>query len=345
MSELTLKWILGFFFFECAVVLIFIVSCYGFKLYYLLRNRSLQRSYHPLFLLIEKNQPIPRRLSKNIPVILNIIKELDEKNPAGWADTKTHIVRDVLLPQTRRYIDSRSWEKRYWLVLCLSYYMDPEDNELLMKLIQDKSTLVSLNAMGLASGLGKKALLKEILFKLASETHPFHTVAIQTLEHSQDWLEAIQESFATSEDPWVKKIGYELLRKMGTESELFETANQDCFNTNMNVRLAAIRALPYLNKKLYLETFKQLIQDKEWMVRNAVVKTLREIQDQTALDILEIALNDSHWRVRVNTAKTLSYLGKPGEQILAKYKADPSCPDEAEYFLQIQQLRKNQAHD
>lgn len=345
MDEQLLGWILTFFFIECAVILLFIMSCYGFKLYFMIKNRTIQKDYKQVLSLVENNQAIPQDLAKKIPIVLSVIQKLDAKNPTGWAEQRTLLVKEQLLPRVRPYINSRSWEKRYWLILCFEYYIAPEDSESLIKLIHDRSTIVSLNAIRLASSLGQKVFLKEILARLAVEPHSFHTMAIHTLTPLPHWIEVIQESFVTSTDPWVKKIGYELLRQIGSGSECFEMAKQDCFHKNINVRLAAIRVLPYLDKSRYLETYKQLMLDEQWLVRNAIVKTLREVQDQHALDLLEHALSDPHWRVRANTAKTLAYYGEKGAQLLAQNKTVSPGADEAEYFLQIQHIRKNKAHD
>ncbi|KGP62534.1 hypothetical protein EP47_10710 [Legionella norrlandica] len=340
-SEPQFRWIVYFIIIEFIIILFFIIASYISKLYFFIKEKRNQHTYEELKKLILHDQPIPPYLAKKIGIVLRLLKKIEPEVVPDWEKKKIEIVRDVLLPQARHFVNKRSWEKRYLLLLCFDYYISSKDHGLLIKLIKDHNMIVSFNAMRIASKIGSLDLLKAILDKLKPETHIVHTFVEYFLVPAPEWPNIIGEELASTDDSWLKKICYEILRVTGGSSKYFDFTEADCFNENVNVRLAAIRVLPYLDKSRYLEIYNQLIHDKNWMVRNAIVKTLRELQDPNALDLLEYSLKDNVWWVRINAAKTLSYYGDSGQQILAKYKDEKErlTAGEADYFITIQQIR------
>ncbi|WP_408069204.1 HEAT repeat domain-containing protein [Legionella pneumophila] len=346
MSELQFRLIIYFITIEFIIILSFIIASYISKLYFLIKKRSNKKAYDNLKDLILQNKPIPSYLAKNVEIGLRVLKKIKPEDIPDWEKKRIEIIRDLMLPQARQFINKRSWEKRYLLVLCIDYYISPKDYNLLIKLIKDNNLIISFNAMRVASQIGHPELLKEILERLKSEAHIFHAFAIHSLAASPELIKIIGEVLTSTDNPWLKKICYEILRVTSSIPEYFDFTKADCYNENINVRLAAIRVLPYIDKNRYLDSYKQLIHDKNWIVRNVIVRTLGELQDPASLDLLKSSLNDKEWWVRTNAAKTLSYYGVLGQKILEQYKDDreKTTTGEADYFLKIQQTR-NEADD
>lgn len=346
MNALELRWLLYFIIIEFFVVLFFIITCYAIKLYYFFKNSKDKKQFKELEDILLQNKPIPPIYQHKVELILNVFKHLDEQNIPNWNESSCNIMQDQILPYARKFIDSKSWEKRYLLVLCLKYCIKSGNEDLILRFINDKNAMVSFNGIQIASQLGTPRLLKAILYKLQLEPHPYHVIAIRELSQSKNLNEVIKDELKISSDSWFKKICYEILNVIGGPPEFFELAKRDCYSDNINLRLAAIRALPYLDKNQYIEIYKQLITDENWMIRNAVVKTLRETKDIASLDILANSLQDPVWWVRVNAAKTLANLGDEGQLLLTEYKAlNLEGYEEAAYFLKIQRLRTNPNYD
>lgn len=345
-NELQFRLVVYFIIIEFIVILLFISGCYGSKLYSFIKKRRNKKAYDNLKELILQNKPIPSYLAKNVEIGLRVLKEIELEEIPEWDKRKIELIRDVMLPQARQFINKSSWEKRYLLVLCFDYYISSKDYSLLIKLIKDNNLIISFNAMKVASKVGHPELLKEILERLKTEAHIFQAFAIHSLAPSPELIKIIGEALTSTDNPWLKKICYEILRVTGSIVEYFDFTQADCYNENINVRLAAIRVLPYIDKNRYLDTYEQLIHDKNWMVRNVIVRTLGELQDPAALYLLKCSLKDKEWWVRTNAAKTLSYYGDLGQKILQQYKNDreKTTTGEADYFLKIQQTR-NEADD
>ncbi|HDV5708471.1 TPA: HEAT repeat domain-containing protein [Legionella pneumophila] len=346
-TELQFNLLVYFIVIEFIIILFFIISSYISKLYFFIKNKRNQRAYDKLKELILHNKPIPSCLAKKTEIVLRLLKEIKPEDIPGWEEKRIEIVRDVILPRARSFINKRSWEKRYLLLLCFDYCICAEDHDSLIQLIKDNNTIISFNAMKIASKIGSSDLLKTILDKLKTEAHIFHAFAAHFLAPAPEWPNTIGRELTSTDDPWLKKICYEILRVTGSTSEYFDFTKADCYSENINVRLAAIRVLPYMDKNRYLEIYNLLIDDENWMVRNAIVKTLRELQDPEALNLLERALTDNVWWVRINAAKTLSYYGDAGQQILAKYLdgKNKEISGEADYFIKIQQIRDEASDD
>ncbi|STX37875.1 HEAT repeat domain-containing protein [Legionella feeleii] len=348
MSKQASSWLIYFILIEFFIVFLFIISCYAAKLYFVIRHALSKRAYDELKEIILNNNPIPIKFAKDVELILRLFKNFESEQPPDWEEKKITIIRDNILPYARKYINKKSWEKRYFLTICFSYYLDINDHQLLIQLINDKQTIISFNAMHIASKVGTKPLLKAILYKLHREPHSFHAFVIHSLLQAPQWNVVIKEELTANAEPWLKKIGYEILRVTGASPDYFDLIQADCNNKNINIRLAAIRLLPFIDKTRYLESYKKLIKDENWMVRNTIVKTLREVQDLAAMDLLVDSLQDPQWWVRANAAKTLANYGDAGQLILAEYKykggKEMAGYDETAYFLKIQQLRKEENH-
>lgn len=347
MSEFEYWWLTYFIGVEFFIVLAFIIICYFTVFYFIQKKSRVKKQISYLEESILKNNSVPESFVRKIDVLLKVFKNLDQKDPPDWKKNRISIMRAQILPHARPYIKSKKWTKHYLLVLCYDYCIEIEDHELLIKLIKDPCAIVSLNAMRIASIIGKKELLKAILVQLQQEPQLFRIIAIEEFFHSAKWSEVIIEELTSSSDPQFKRICYEILNNVGADPQYFEFVKTDCYSPIIDLRLAAIRALPYLDKNKYLEVYNDLINDKNWLVRNAIVKLLGELKDPASLDLLAGTLNDSSWWVRINTTKSLAYFGDSGRLLLTEYKnlSNIEAHGEAAYFLKIQQLRTNLNYD
>lgn len=339
-------WLVYFIIAEFIVVFVFIVGCYISKLYYLIQDSFNKKIAEQIKEILLKNEPIPPHLAQHVSIILHVLRKMKAHSVPDWEQKKIEIVKDYALPQARKYIDKRDWKKRYLLVSCFDYYLSLDDLSLLNQLINDTNAIISFNAMRIASKFGDKELLKSVLFKLNQAPHPFHAFVIRSFSRSPVWGEVIKEELISADDPWIKKICYEILNMIGPTPDFFEVAQADSFNQNNNIRLAAIRVLPHIDRDRYFQVYKKLIHDENWMVRNAIVKTLREIKDTDAIELLADSLNDPVWWVKANAAKTLSLYGEQGQQVLSKFKGTKEIAgyEDAAYLLTIEQTRKKTDH-
>ncbi len=80
---------------------------------------------------------------------------------------------------------------------------------------------------------------------------------------------------------------------------------------DIEMRIAAIRALAETKNKKVLSELIDALEDEEWEVRAAAAKGIREIPDQQAYAPLLKAMSDSAWWVRQNAALTALSLPKP----------------------------------
>lgn len=335
----TLEWWLLFYFivFEFSLVFLFIILCYGGRIYYATKKEHDLKIYQEISEHISNNQILSTKLVEHVPIVIQVIKDLEKnKQIPHLSEQVSFLVQNQLLPIVRSYIGKKSWMKRYLLLACFDYYIEQNDYQLLAILIRDKNPIISINAMRIASKIGAPFLLNAILDYLKQAPHFFHAFVIPSFIQSHNWDAVIPDALNTS-DIYLKKICYEILKIIGGSSIYFNQAAADCYSENLNLQLAAIRVLPSIDTTHYLNVYRELIHDNNWLIRNTVVKTLSEKKDLRALDLLEELIKDEHWRVRENAAKCLAFYKDRGQSDYEKKNPQPY--KEASYFLKIPQKR------
>lgn len=347
MNAYEFSWVVIFIALEFFLVAFFVCACYFSSFIFYIKNKRDKKRLQELERIFLQNKPIPPSLIKYTELILSLFKKLDARMLPDWNHRKIQLMHEQILPYARSYIAKKQWEKRYLLALCFDYVIEPRDEDLLIQLIEDKNAVVSFNAIRTGSRMGTPKVLKAILYRLQQEPHPFHVVTISELTYSDHWMEVLKEALNSATDPWINKICYEILKAIGPRADFFEIAKRDCFNDNINVRLAVIRVLPYIDKTKYLEVYAQLLKDDNWLVRNSVVKTLSELKDEASISLLVDSLHDSVWWVHVHAAKALAFMGESGRRVLTEHMTLKTMEhrEEASYFLKIQQLRTHPDYD
>ena len=112
---------------------------------------------------------------------------------------------------------------------------------------------------------------------------------------------------------------------------------KDLHSEEMELKLAAARALGNQPSQRAITCLKDLLSDDLWVVRATAAKSLGRIGDNLVVPHLVKGLRDREWWVRMNSAVSLGQLGDLGKQMLRLQDpdVDPYAYDMAQYVLAL----------
>lgn len=126
-------------------------------------------------------------------------------------------------------------------------------------------------------------------------------------------------------DNAIRILSLHLLGELKDNQSIPNIVEKANLSENLEVRIAAYKALGTIADKSALDCLIQGLKDSAWQVRAQAARGLGLIGNEKAIEFLEHAMNDTKWWVRRNSAEALTKLGKKGEQVLLGiYKQNPS---------------------
>ncbi len=325
---------------ELALIFSFILLVYTSKIFFLLRNYTVEkklREFTDCLNEYQKSNNCSRLNKKNhMDLLLSLLKKTTLSQ-----EQKIKLVQQVILPKVLNYQKSKNWKKRYQLLSALKISLEEMHYSNLIHLINDSAPIVSIEAVRLGSSCNNWPVYKTILEKLLHCDHTNQLIYIDNLHKNKAMLPFLRDALTSQKDSQLKKIIYDLLLHIGCNDSFYQATKDDSIFGHRNMRLAAIRVLPYTNKAQAGSVLEDLVCEEDWLVRNIAVQSLGVLGDERYLSDVIKLLADPVWWVRVSAAKALVQFGDSGLQALKDYEVqDPHVfSDYAEYFYKIKALK------
>jgi hypothetical protein len=265
------------------------------------------------------------------------------KKDSGWQKHKKDLMRTQVLPSAVKYGQARNWGRRFLLVQCLLYYVDATYEKLVIKLVNDRVPVISINAVKVAINVDTVPVLEALVERINKVTDHFQILYIAQLSVTSALLSVIKTKLSNHEDTRLCRTCYRILKKIGPTDLFFEEAARDVQSKDLELKLSAIRILEKTHKEKATPILIQLLSDENWLVRNIAVQSMSHLEKEAILQPLGNALNDEAWWVRVNAAKVLANLGEEGLALLASYQGERGDEkfQEPSYFMKIRNIRED----
>lgn len=254
-----------------------------------------------------------RTLSHLLPVIDGMNAEI--KDPF-WNEIKLHLSVGNLFPQARKLTFSRSWTKRMQALRCFLLFPDNSNERYLLHLLKDSTPVIKYTAAYSAAKLGTQESTYAIIDEMDRADHflrhPFLDAILKGDSRAFGYIEALLEK---TDNPYTKVSCLEILsHQMNAHVE--ELAQRDLYAPQLNLRLAAVRALGQYHHRESQDSIILLLKDPSWEVRAVAVSALGDIKRQGVVSHIEPLLRDKTWWVRLNAGLALKRMGEAGERAL-----------------------------
>ncbi|HRD70307.1 MAG TPA: HEAT repeat domain-containing protein [Legionella sp.] len=330
------KAILFFILIEVLIVAVFVIASLiaQILLQYNFRKQKKIGTLDEYFLNPERKLP-----TKNFELIFLRLRE-SQLPP----QKKDDFVAKNLLKHLRKFINSRSWIKRYFLVEGYGYAMENEDKENVIRLINDKNIIISLNAMLLNNELKDPDIYKIILGQLSKIDQTTRSLYFNLMKPNKILKQVLNKIIEHSDNSLMKKVCYDIIYHLKMGNDFYDLALRDIEQTDRNCQLAAIRVLGYADPEKAKHKLFDLLKSNNWLIRNSAIQSIKDLNVSGTLDELYKCLNDENYWVRVNATKKLMAFGKEGQDLLNQYKnaSDSQYKEVATYFFGIDNLKEKE---
>jgi hypothetical protein len=228
----------------------------------------------------------------------------------------------VLKPMARKWTSSKPWEKRFNATLCYAYGFDPQDEENLIKLLNDPSVLIAMNVAGIVIQFNHAALINVMISIFAKGRRLQQSLAIESFSKKNNNISSIIiERLQNEQDLYTKIFCYRLLSHF-PQSSIASCFQRDITYDSVDLKIAALAYLSNFEDSRKDELIYSLAMDPHWQIGAAAAKALGKIHTQKSLELLNLMLRSSDWWVRQNAAMSLYQLGNPGIKILKAQSID-----------------------
>lgn len=239
-----------------------------------------------------------------------------------WRAIKHQILTDQRLARARKMTTSRSWIKRNWGIRFLRLAPHIQDEPIILKLLDDPSSLVRIQAAFCAVKLATQPLIRHLLYRMSKESvlgrYPYRDALVRS---DKAIFSLVEEIMLQEKDENLKSICLDILSTHVNEN-LIPVIEDYLFSKNLNNKVAAIKILANFPRKESIHYLTQFLQNKDWQVRAEAARGLGQLMATTSLPDLAKALNDSIWDVRLEAALALKKMGEEGFIILSRQDPD-----------------------
>lgn len=347
---LLVKW---FIIFEFIVVAAFVLATYGIRLFFLTYKRldhRLKQKIDAAFLSMMQTgvvKTLPFRSHPALLVTTFMSWDKAHKDSVPWLQIRMAIMQKGILPHASAFSKSRMWTHRYWVVQCFHYYIDTSYQNILIKLIFDKFSVVSISCTDIALKTNEKSVVQALINKICAEHDHIQALYITKMQRTPLVYEVIYKKLQNTHHIRAKLACYRMLQQIRPTKKFYSIAHHDLYHTNLDLRLAAIRILAQADPIAATTPLLILLDDPNWIVRNTVIQHIEALPEDDILKALNKAVDDESWWVRMNAAKVLSGMGEKGLALLEKnsHLHHLHTLKEPAYFLKIHNMLSGGHHD
>jgi HEAT repeat protein len=263
------------------------------------------------------NEKLISKKFQNPKIMLPIIEDFDEKfADPKWKKIEKFIIKTYLLDYALKWVNSSSWEKRFFSARCFVLYPAVEYENEISLLLYDSVPLVRITAAISAVAVGSVTLLQDIFHVMLSEPvagrYPYRDAIFKGSTSIFTW---IKQQIKIEKDP-EKRFMY--LDILGTrfDSNILKYIRDDLDSKNFQLRKKSVEILVKFPNKETEQLILPFLQDPSPKIRSCVIKALPMILGKDSIKILENFLKDINWWVRFQAALGLNSFGDIGKHIL-----------------------------
>lgn len=244
--------------------------------------------------------------------------KLDTSNINNWQAAKKILNKEVLWKQAKILSNSSRWFNRYLATRCYELAENTAEQEIIIKLVHDKTVLIMLNSALLIINNATAKSINALIDAFSNERRLLQTTLVnilkgQSVKDDKGIVVIINKRLQNELDPYVRMFCYRILSTLKASEQInYCVPENDLINTNVDLKIAALKYLAHSNYNKNKSILLSYLKDTNNDVRAAVIKALRRKKDLSLFSIFESMLKDPSWWVRINSAIALTELGEDG---------------------------------
>lgn len=290
----------------------------------------------------QKEQPIDKEISfkgySSKKLLLTVLEDFDRRIRGGyWETLKNQLAETYLLPTARKLYSSKFWTKRWFAGRCFMLYTLPEDEKIILKLLNDPVFLVqSLAALTVARLENREGILKILTMMALKKGYDHYYYRDVLLQGSKQVFAWIEEIAASQSDKAIHLACLEMLAsKIIDLSDPFLQA--DAESNDPDIRLAAIKVYARNPQVKSFEILYPCLDDSREDIKAEACRGMENFISEKSLNKLKKNFQDEAWNVRLQSARSLAKMIPLGVDYLKEQdpNINKNAYDLAQYALQF----------
>lgn len=265
---------------------------------------------------IDNKEPLSpetiKKLKKSASNVLITMKSIEKKQKLQFEPFKKQLFALVLKPLAVKWSSSYSWFKRNQAAMCYTYGLEPDDGHRILRLLNDPTLLISMNAGLSIVRFGNAEQINNMITSFSQGRRLQQSLLAKMITKGhRDFSPIIIERLHQEQNLYVRVFCYRLLSEFPQQT-ITPIAKEDIKVDCIDLKAAVIRYFTHCQDNEKNELIYQLAENTHWEVRALIAKALGTIQEDKSIPILADLLCDSEWWVRINAANSLIQQGQKG---------------------------------
>lgn len=311
---------------EFVIIIVLVIATYllKFNSYFLEKRRMklIKDIQQYVANLVKLNKTINadtfKRKWKKVEILFPIMTDFDkqyEKN-VSWVRVKSDLLSVILLPLARKNAHSRRWIARFFASEIFGLVAEPQDEPLIIKLVNDTVPLVYLHAISAAIRCHSQMAINLVMKRIADVSWLTQLIYLDQFEHiPSEIFTFVENSLQSSSEPLVRAACYKVLRKYSAAKIKWDTM-ADLNSENFELRLAAMKLITHVEKEAAVPMLISKLKDDHWEIRLVALHRLGTLKAAQSCLAIASCLHDKEWSVKISAAEALKSFGSEGEKLL-----------------------------
>jgi HEAT repeats len=259
------------------------------------------------------------------------------------------IVSNLFLPFLKQDAFESIWTQRNRAAKVLQlknkYFksLSPQEEKILIKLLNDDVPLVAVNAAEAIFFAPTQQMLDQFIDVFSNYRRSQYDLLGGILKQAAfSLIPMILHRLSQEKNANIRVFCYRMLRELPKLEVSVPFISKDLDSENIDLNLASLSYVTYLKKNNYKEHLIKALNSPFWEVRARAAKLIGYTKDEDLVKFLEPFLKDKVWWVRFRAAEALSHLGHLGLSALKaqKLNIDQFAFEISKQQIELFQLRK-----
>lgn len=260
------------------------------------------------------------------------------------------IINNLFLPFLKQDANDPHWPQRNRAAKVLQlknkYFKslsEPEE-KILIKLLNDDVPLVAVNAAEAIFFAPTQQMVDTFIDVFSVYRRAQYDLLGGMLKHAAfQVIPMILRRLSQEKNVNIRVFCYRMLRELPKLEVSVPFISKDLDSKNIDLNLAALSYVTYLEKSNYKEHLIKALDSPFWELRARAAKLIGYTKDENLVKFLEPFLKDKVWWVRFRTAEALTHLGHSGLNTLKaqKLNIDQFAFEISKQQIEVFKLRKN----
>jgi len=312
--------------FQFILIILISIFFYFTKVYVKFTNKRRERIVNKINKKLKKinkdraylKNSVIKFFNQNIIEFILCFRKANKRNrkKTGWQEIQVIISEKVLQPQVSLLASSKDWFNRFLATQCYEIGINIIDEDIILKLLNDDTLLVAINAAIIIVNNPTVKSINEIIDKF-SVYRRVRELAFANILNSESInphfvIQALVARLNTDKDIYKRIFIYRILNALSFSNEFYSFITQDLASDNLDLRVEVLNYLRHVDFTIAKQILLDHLNDPNYQIRATAVRLLGSLHDKSVITNVESKLRDKVWWVRINAANALLNLGSEG---------------------------------